>query len=326
MSDLVMLAHEYKEDKHLKKVDGYWISEKYDGVCGLFKQKDKTMWSRNGNAYTLPDFITEQLVSIGVDMHGEIWFGRDTFDICSGMARRDDNDDEAWKTMTFMVFDSPDVEGKNQIGKLPFEDRIRKFQKAWSAAGKPKNVKGVKFRKFHPEKTTVAEELAKVEEAGGEGLVLRKPGSKYAIKRSQDMLKVKSWHFDEAVVIGYKEGSGKYKGMVGALRVKNEQFGEFPVGTGLNDWQRGGTIDGSMDDAERKEERSQQNHSNNETYKKLVAKTKKTGKERRDALRELNGLFTVMPVIGDTITYRYKEVTKSGVPKFPSFVGVRDYE
>lgn len=321
MSDLVMLAHEYKEDKHFSKVKGWWITEKYDGVCGLFRQSDQTMWSRAGNAYIIPDFLTKQLVSIGVDMHGEIWYGRDTFDLCSGMARRQDNDDKAWETMTFMVFDAPDK------GVLPLEDRVRKFQEAWKAAGKPKNVKGVKFRKFNPDKTTITKELQKIEALGGEGLVLRKPGSKYTIKRSQDMLKVKSWIFDEAKIIGYNEGTGKYVGMVGSLKIQNDEFGKFKVGSGTNDWQKGSEMKNPLDDDERRAVKEHQpDHTNNDAYKKLVENTKKTGKVRRDALRSLNAMFMVMPVIGDTITYRYKEISKVGNPKLLTFVGVRDYE
>jgi len=325
MSDLVMLAHEYKEDKHKSKVEGWYITEKYDGVCGLFRQKDKTMYSRNGNSYTLPDFIVDQLVDVGLDLHGEIWFGHDTFDLCSGMARRDDNDDEAWKSMIFMVFDTPDKD-------LLLEDRLKKLGNALKAArarreDKLANIKGVKFRRFNSKKTTIDDELRKVEQAGGEGLVLRKPASKYVVKRSHDMLKVKSWTFKEAVVTGYNVGTGKYKGMVGSLKVNNEEFGDFKVGSGLNDWQRGGELESPMDDAERQVVRkSQPDHSKSDHYKQLVADTKETGKTRRDALRELNAVFTVMPVIGDTVTFRYKETTKDGNPKFPTFVGVRDYE
>lgn len=318
MSDLVMLAHEYKE--HID-VNGWWITEKYDGVCGLFKQTDKTMWSRNGNKYSLPDFITEQLVSIGLDMHGEIWFGHNTFDICSGMARKDDTSDKMWENVTFMVFDSPDN------GNLPLEDRIKKFKEAWISAGKPKNIQCVEFRKFDNKTTTIENELKKVENAGGEGLVLRKPGSKYEIKRSKNMLKVKSWIYKEAIVTGYNEGTGKYRSMVGALKIKNDEFGNFKVGSGLNDWQRGDTLDNPMDDNERREKRNKQNHSNNELYKKLINDVKSSDiKQQRNALRELNVTFTTMPIIGDVITFKYKETSKDGKPKFPTFVGVRNYE
>ena len=317
MSDVVMLADEYKEDKHKKKVEGWWISEKYDGVCGLFRQSDKTMWSRNGNPYTLPDFITKQLVATGIDLHGEIWFGHNTFDLCSGAARRDVNDDEIWKTMTFMVFETPNL-------KLPFEERIKLIAK--SIKDQP-NIKGVKYRKFKPNETSIAEELKKVEEAGGEGLILRKPKSMYVIKRSKDMLKVKSWIFKEATVIGYNEGGGKYKGMVGSLKIKSDEFGEQKVGTGLNDWQRT-----SLNNEERKRVKAEFKPTDGyNAIVKIIQEYKGSTEHKKrkkwiDAMRDLNAIYTSMPVIGDVITYRFKETTKDGNPKFPSFIGVRDYE
>ena len=43
----------------------------------------------------------------------------------------------------------------------------------------------------------------------GEGVMLRRPGSKYKGGRSHDLLKVKKSLDDEAVVVGYKPGKGR---------------------------------------------------------------------------------------------------------------------
>ena len=51
--------------------------------------------------------------------------------------------------------------------------------------------------------------------------MLRDPQSKYENRRSKTLLKVKTFHDDEATVIGYKPGTGRCYGMVGALRVRN---------------------------------------------------------------------------------------------------------
>ena len=42
--------------------------------------------------------------------------------------------------------------------------------------------------------------------------MLRAPGSPYEPKRSSYLLKVKQQFDDECKIIGYKEGTGKYKG------------------------------------------------------------------------------------------------------------------
>lgn len=51
--------------------------------------------------------------------------------------------------------------------------------------------------------------------------MLRDPESKYENRRSKSLLKVKTFYDDEAEVIGYKPGTGRCSGMVGALRVRN---------------------------------------------------------------------------------------------------------
>lgn len=52
--------------------------------------------------------------------------------------------------------------------------------------------------------------------------MLRDPKSHYEGRRSKTLLKVKSYHDDDAKVIGYEAGGGRCEGMVGALRVINK--------------------------------------------------------------------------------------------------------
>jgi len=58
-------------------------------------------------------------------------------------------------------------------------------------------------------------ELDRVLQLGGEGLMLREPGSVYERTRSMTLLKVKKFLAREAVVIGYEAGAGRHKGRVG---------------------------------------------------------------------------------------------------------------
>ena len=51
--------------------------------------------------------------------------------------------------------------------------------------------------------------------------MLRDPKSMYENRRSQSLIKVKTFYDDEAVVLGYKAGTGRCQGMVGALKCKN---------------------------------------------------------------------------------------------------------
>ena len=74
-----------------------------------------------------------------------------------------------------------------------------------------------------------------MEGLGGEGLMLRQPGSRYEAGRSHTLLKVKSFHDDEARVVGHTAGAGRHKGRLGALEVELRDGTRFSVGTGLSD-------------------------------------------------------------------------------------------
>ena len=333
-----ILAHAYEEDKHEILVKNWWISEKYDGVRGIWDGKN--MMSRNGNIYTIPDFIREQLEKItivkdekNINLDGEIWFGKDTFAICSGAARKRSNDPEVWKMMTYLVFDIQDTE-------MLFEDRIKMLSVILKRDDIP-NIKKVVYRKFKPSETTMANELKKVEDNGGEGLMIRKPKSEYVFTRSHDMLKVKSWTYHEATVIEYIQGSGRLKGLVGSLLVKTNEISEdgsetvFRVGTGFTDWQRQSgmnkedTWNRTTSQAIITEHRKKNINPNKpiEVYQQLVDIIKsEKGKARQEALYQLNKVYVTMPIIGDIITFRYKEETSEGKPSFPTFVSVRNYE
>jgi DNA ligase 1 len=114
------------------------------------------------------------------------------------------------------------------------------------------------------------EDLARVEALGGEGLMLRQPGSTYEVGRSATLLKVKTFQDAEATVVGHQAGAGKHKGRLGALLVRLADGKEFAVGTGLTD------------------------------------------KERESP-----------PPVGSVIAFRYQELSDAGIPRFPSYVGVR---
>ena len=74
---------------------------------------------------------------------------------------------------------------------------------------------------------------------GGEGLMLRQPGSRYESGRSSTLLKVKTFHDAEARVLEHLPGSGRHRGRLGALLVELPSGTQFSVGTGFTDAQRG---------------------------------------------------------------------------------------
>src|SRR5690606_2472740 len=78
-------------------------------------------------------------------------------------------------------------------------------------------------------------ELKRIESLGGEGLMLRRPGSRYEAGRSMTLLKVKTFIDAEARVIDYVQGKGRHQGRIGSLVVETHAGVRFAVGTGLSD-------------------------------------------------------------------------------------------
>jgi DNA ligase 1 len=247
----VLLAHSWD---NVDDLTGWWMSEKLDGVRAYWNGTQ--FLSRLGNVFLAPDWFTKDLPNEPLD--GELWVGRKQFESTVSIVRRQDAG-ILWRKLTFLIFDAPNR-------KEPFEARVA-FVTDFVSKRKPAYAQAVEHI---PCKGTahLRQELARVEELGGEGLMLRKPKSLYEIGRSHSLLKVKSFFDAEARVIAHEPGKGRHKGRVGALVVKMPDGTEFNVGTGLSD------------------------------------------DERRDA-----------PEIGSLITYRYQELSKTGVPRFPSYVG-----
>jgi DNA ligase-1 len=158
--------------------------------------------------------------------------GRKQFQKCVSIVRRSDTDKhdfEEWKQVKYLVFDAPSL-------KQPFEERLKYLQSLAQTVASP-------YLSAHQHcicqgTEQLNSELQRVNDLGGEGLMLRQPGSLYEFKRSRTLLKVKSFHDAEAVVILYEPGHGKNEGLVGALRVRTSDGREFKVGTGLTDADR----------------------------------------------------------------------------------------
>ena len=78
-----------------------------------------------------------------------------------------------------------------------------------------------------------------MEAQGGEGLMLRKPGSLYeAGARSKSLLKVKSQKDEEAKVVAHEGGAGRNAFRTGALTLETPDGRQFSCGSGLSDHDR----------------------------------------------------------------------------------------
>jgi DNA ligase-1 len=202
----------------------WWISEKLDGVRAYWTGKQ--FLSRQGNLYHAPDWFTAGLPDVALD--GELWIDRGMFQRTVSVVRRQDKNDH-WQDIRYVVFDAP-------AQKDPFEERMA-FLNDVIASAESKFAAVLDQQRCRGE-NHLREKLAEIESLGGEGLMLREPASGYEIGRSSTLLKVKTFHDAEAVVIDHTAGRGKHKGRLGALVVQLPDGTEFNVGTGFSDAQR----------------------------------------------------------------------------------------
>ena len=205
-------------------LSGWWMSEKLDGVRAYWDGKQ--FISRQGNLYHAPDWFTEGLPEVPLD--GELWVARKSFQRTVGIVRRQDKPD-TWKDVRFLIFDAPAATGS-------FEDRVKFLQDG--CAGWTCGYSALHDHEVCRGLDHLREELQRIEGVGGEGLMLRQPGSRYAAGRSSTLLKVKTFHDAEAEVVAHEPGKGKHAGRLGALTVRLPNGKLFSVGTGFKDRER----------------------------------------------------------------------------------------
>lgn len=232
----------------------YLVSEKFDGV--------RTYWdgvalrTRKGNTINAPAWFTENFPKRELD--GELWMARGKFDALSATVRRQAPVDAEWRDVRYLLFELPQAPGS-------FRERAAGLRTIAEQAGVPW-LQAVEQFEVNNRKA-LARKLAEVLKAGGEGLMLHRADAPYVTGRSDVLLKVKAWRDAEATVTGHEPGKGKYKGVLGALRVRTEDGTVLRLGTGLSD------------------------------------------ADRRNP-----------PAIDAVVTFRYRELTSQGKPRFASII------
>lgn len=239
-------------------LDGYWVSEKLDGVRAYWDGAQ--LWSKGGNRIAAPEWFTRGYPDQA--MEGELWMGRGRFAEVSAAVRRLRPQAQEWRQIRLMLFDLPE-------SRQPFAVRVQEMR-ALVAASSSYTLEVV-TQTPATDHDRLMLQLDKVMARGGEGLMLHHGDSVYHAGRSDAVLKVKRYQDAEARVIGHVGGQGKFAGMLGALQVETDDGRRFRLGTGFSD------------------------------------------AERRDP-----------PPIGSTVTFKYYGLTATGLPRFASFLRVRE--
>lgn len=213
----VMLATSYEQ----QSVVGWLASEKLDGVRGYWDGKQ--LLSRQGTIFPAPaDFIAD---FPDFPLDGELYSGRGKFAETSGNVRSGKN----WSKIRYHVFDVPYAQGG-------LRERLAVLEK-WLAKHPNSHIVIV-------EQTPIAnidDAIAmreKIEQAGGEGVMLRNPDTPYLPTRTETLLKLKSHQDAECIVRSHLPGKGRLIGKLGSLVCELSDGRQIKIGSGFTDSER----------------------------------------------------------------------------------------
>ncbi len=213
------------------------------------------LWSRYGNPIIAPDEFLDLLPPCPLD--GELWAGRGKFQLCRSICGGD-TPDPRFSVIQFAVYGCPPIDRVMATGEIKntnfhsrFDlDKIAKFISDAVEEFRPEFITLDDASTFdhellalsehldgdrvflHPQvrlpeaeesaRIKVEEELNKVLERGGEGVIIRDPNAHWTPKRVGSLLKYKPHQDAEGIVVGFTSGretdkGSKLRGKIGAL-------------------------------------------------------------------------------------------------------------
>lgn len=227
----------------------------------IYKKKmiSTGLWTRYGHVLHAPEWFVSDL--LGMPLDGELWMGRGLFQKTMSAVRKHDPIDSEWEQISYKVFDSPHFDIIFADGRInntnykktfngitewvkehavavaqlnqftPFEFRLRTLKNRLNGSEVAQALEHVQLAmQTDAAKAQLDIFINAVLDKGGEGVILRKRSALYSCERSYDILKLKPWFDDEAIVVGYRwaretdlersvsgETTNKLLGLMGSL-------------------------------------------------------------------------------------------------------------
>jgi DNA ligase-1 len=361
--EFLQLADHYNPDTH--DVSGRFISEKLDGTrCfwdgglsrglpttsipwasvtdpktghrkGKIKPHATGLWSRYGNPIMAPDWFLNQLPCCPLD--GELWAGPGNFQLCRSICAGDEPDPR-FDQIVYAAYSSPPMAGVFADGEIKNTNmvcnidhcaierwvrrRLPDFDEFVSLPLGVTFADELKFMAGNLENTEasvcymhtqhqlantrddaarqVEDFLSGVLDRGGEGVVIRSAQATWIPKRHKGLLKFKPFSDAEATVTGFTSGRETNKGsrllgMIGALIV--DYNGKRLELSGLSDTER----------------------------EFLNPDMTRTAAENPG--KDMPGLAQGKHFkVGQTVSFKYRELSDDGIPKEARLWRKRDVE
>ena len=299
MTTPFMLAKDFTKDMKIprKVYEGYkppigWIlSEKFDGYRARWMPNDRHFLSRSNKVYSgTPEWFMNVMPNEYLD--GELFAGRENFQDM-GVVRKKNPEDEEWLPIKYFVYDLPEDKGTFEERVVKLKKIVTQATKVWEKVKKdlPEPFSNIPCPIVFTDQIKIKsmkhlDDIYKdVLSKGGEGVMIKDPVSIYEDKRSDYMLKYKPCFDAEAVIVDYKEGHGKYEGLLGAFVCKPLiNYGNYSVVDDTEDNEF--TLSGMDDD--------------------------------------VRGSYLETHPEGTVVTYEYSGKTDNGKPRFARYLRIRD--
>lgn len=236
-----------RDKLRLKDNEVFFLTQKLNGVrCTYVNGK---LISRQGTEFTGLDHIVdaihkteEKYDNQNMVLDGELIHkndgtlsDNDNFRLGTGIINAKEGDKSSIMFMVFDILPYDDfVEGKSKANYS--------LRRAWLDTlsgifnGITGCVKVVPLLYSGVDQSRIDGWLAFADNHGWEGIMLNRDAP-YQCKRTSDLVKIKSFKFSDLRIIGYEEGDGKYKGMLGAIIV-DYKGNSVNVGSGFDEAER----------------------------------------------------------------------------------------
>ncbi|KLV05489.1 hypothetical protein ABT56_12090 [Photobacterium aquae] len=209
--------------EHSPSIKEFYVSEKLDGIRAIWT--GTSLVTRQGNTISAPDWFIAALPK-DIMLEGELWAGRGQFQQVTRTVLDKYPNSNQWLNIKFMLFDMPNVQGPFSHRLSLLKEHAKTLNQPFIEVATQRELGSItELERWH--KNVIA--------LGGEGLMLHNKNNFYTAGKSPALMKFKHHNDNEAIVIGYEPGNGKYKGMMGAIWVITSDNIKFKIGTGFSD-------------------------------------------------------------------------------------------